>query len=99
MLEHLKPLDEWLATAGDEVLDMVRRVEGDPVASYHRFASLLAKLAQPIDYADLESRGVISKAGTWYRVHAALPEHATCKICEIEQGPEGLKVKFRRVKD
>jgi hypothetical protein len=54
------------------------------------------KLAQPIDFAELERRGVISKAGNWYRVHNfhGLPEHATKKIYELVEDRNGIKVKF-----
>jgi hypothetical protein len=56
------------------------------------------KLAQPIDFADLESRGVVSKEGTWYRVHnwRDLPEHAVKKIYELAQDRKGTKVKFEK---
>ena len=55
------------------------------------------KLAQPIDFATLESRGVISKAGgNWYRVRNIyeLPEHARKKISAVAQDRKGTKVKF-----
>jgi hypothetical protein len=60
-------------------------------------AALLAltkKLAQPIDFQDLERRGLISKAGAWYRVHKAVPEHVSRKIRAMTQDAKGLKVKF-----
>jgi hypothetical protein len=55
-------------------------------------------MSQPIDFAALESRGVISKAGAWYRLHKPhdLPEHASKKIYELAQDAKGLKVKFSK---
>ena len=61
-------------------------------------ASEIMKFAQPINFSELEDRGVSSKEGAWYRVHKfnALPEHATCKISGMEQDSKGIKVKFWR---
>ena len=56
-----------------------------------------AKMAEPIDYADFERRGVISKAGAWYRVHVTLrelPEYVACKIYATARDSKGVKVKF-----
>jgi hypothetical protein len=59
---------------------------------------LTKTLAQPVDFADLEKRGVISKAGAWYRLHKPelLPEHASRKIYVMEQDAKGVKVKFEK---
>ena len=53
-------------------------------------------LSQPIDFADLEERGVISNEGAWYRVRNLwdLPEHAAKKISELERDSEGFRAKF-----
>jgi hypothetical protein len=61
-----------------------------------KFVSEVAKVAQPVDFSDLERRGVISKAGAWYRVHdwSALPAHVTCKIYEVANDSKGTKVKI-----
>jgi hypothetical protein len=37
--------DAWLATAGDEILDLTRRVFGDPAAFHGRFVAELEKLS------------------------------------------------------
>jgi len=54
------------------------------------------KLATPIHLAELEAKGVISRAGDWYRIHefGDLPEDAKSKIAELSQDDEGIKVKF-----
>lgn len=59
---------------------------------------LTRMLAQPIDFADLEKRGIISRTGAWYRLHKAgdLPEHVSRKIYEIAQDAKGVKVKFEK---
>ncbi len=56
----------------------------------------IGDLAKPIDFPDLESRGVLSKVGAWYRIHKidALPRNATQKITEIAQDSKGIKAKF-----
>ena len=58
--------------------------------------AVVQELARPIDFESLEAKGVISKAGAWYRVHKVqdLPEHASRKITERAQDTRGLKVKF-----
>lgn len=58
--------------------------------------AVVQELARPIDFENLEAKGVISKAGAWYRVHKVqdLPEHASRKITELAQDTRGLKVKF-----
>jgi hypothetical protein len=45
MLAHLKPLDEWLATAGEEKLNACRDILGTPVEFYNRIKAELIKLA------------------------------------------------------
>ena len=59
---------------------------------------LTKTLAQPVDFADLEKRGIISKAGAWYRLlkPESLPEHASRKIYELQQDAKGVKVKFEK---
>jgi hypothetical protein len=44
MLDHLMPLDEWLATAGEERLNMCQDVLGGPVEFYQWFKAQLEKL-------------------------------------------------------
>ena len=61
------------------------------------FTAQTAKMAKPIDYTELERRGVISNAGAWYRVHVPvpeLPEYVVCKIYEMARDSKGTKVKF-----
>ena len=62
------------------------------------FVRLLEKLVEPIDFSELERRGIVSKAGAWYRVHnwKALPEHASRKIRELAEDSKGIKVKFEK---
>ncbi len=56
------------------------------------------RMAQPVDFANLEKRGIITKAGARYIVHDmhALPPHATEKIYEFGSHKKGLIVKFRK---
>jgi len=63
-------------------------------------ASAIFRLAKPVDYADLEKRGILSKAGAWYRVlkPADLPEHVTCKMHEMAWDSKGMKVKFSGIR-
>lgn len=54
-------------------------------------------LSQPIDFAALQRRGVISRVGTWYRLHKPLrdlPEHVCKKIRVLESDAKRIKVKF-----
>jgi len=53
-------------------------------------------LAQPINLLELETQGVISAEGEWYRIHdfAGLPEEAKTKMAELTQDDNGIKVKF-----
>ena len=54
------------------------------------------KLAEPVDFVDLEKKGVLVKAGAWYRVpdFRKLPENVTTKVREIAQDSKGVKVKL-----
>ena len=56
------------------------------------------ELARPIEFAELEASGVLTKAGAWYRVNRVqdLPVHASRKIVELAQDKNGLKVKFEK---
>ena len=51
-------------------------------------------LSQPIDFADLQRGGILSKDGAWYRVSNLwdLPEHAAQKINKIVHDPKGFRV-------
>lgn len=55
-------------------------------------------LAKPIDFEKLETLGILTKVGAWYRIHKMkeLPKHASDKIYEIAQDSRGTKVKFRK---
>lgn len=55
----------------------------------------LEALATPIDFADLEARGVLKKEGTWYRLlkPRELPPHARQQITSTVKA--GGLVKFR----
>lgn len=55
-------------------------------------------LATPIDFEDLQRRGILVKAGAWYRVRNLneLPEHACKKIYELAYDAKGTKVKFAK---
>jgi len=53
--------------------------------------------ATPVDYSDLVKRGILSKAGVWYRVNInprALPKHIAERICEVANDSKGVKVRF-----
>lgn len=56
------------------------------------------ELAQPVDFDELESKGVLSKEGAWYRIHkmSELPEHARLKISQLAQDERGVKAKFSK---
>jgi hypothetical protein len=58
----------------------------------------VAELARPIDFDELESKGVLTKEGAWYRIHKfkELPKHAGAKVTELAQDARGVKVKFSR---
>ena len=45
LLARMKPLVVWLATAGNELLETIRRTEGDPAMSYARLVAELEKIA------------------------------------------------------
>ena len=45
LLRNTKTLEEWLATAGDDRIAMVRSLFGDPEAFYNRFISALESIA------------------------------------------------------
>lgn len=66
--------------------------------THAEWLTLTKLLATPIDFADLEKRGVIAKAGAWYRLLKPedLPEHAARKIYVIESDKKGVKVKFEK---
>lgn len=53
-------------------------------------------LSQPIDFADLQRCGILSKDGAWYRVSNLwdLPEHAAKKIYELERDSGCFRAKF-----
>lgn len=54
-------------------------------------------LAQPIDFAALERKGILSQAGRWYLLHKPheLPAHAAKKISVVAtDSKRGTKVKF-----
>ena len=55
------------------------------------------KLAEPVDFADLEKKGALIKAGAWYRVPdpRILPEHVTTKVRKFSIDSKGqLKIKL-----
>jgi|SRR5580698_11492161 hypothetical protein len=57
----------------------------------------LELLSQPVDLAELERQGVISKSGAWYRVPNlnALPKDLWPRIKDIDHDRKGgAKVKF-----
>ena len=56
------------------------------------------KLAEPIDFEDLEKKGILKKAGAWYRVldFQAVPEHVWKKARAVAQDAKGVKVKLEK---
>jgi hypothetical protein len=54
------------------------------------------KLAEPVDFEDLEKKGALVKEGVWYRVldSRKLPEHVWVKMYGIAQDSKGVKVKI-----
>lgn len=67
-------------------------------ADLEKFALSCRLLAQPVDYADLQKQGIITKAGAQYIVHDlhSLPAHAREKIDVVGTSKKGLIVKFRK---
>jgi hypothetical protein len=61
-----------------------------------KLAAETKKLAEPIDFADLEKKGALIKEGAWYRVlnFQILPEHVTTKVRAFSQDSKGVKVKL-----
>ncbi|VAX06967.1 hypothetical protein MNBD_GAMMA26-1995 [hydrothermal vent metagenome] len=61
-----------------------------------KVAADIRELANPINLAELEAKGVFSTEGDWYRIHefGDLPEAAKSKIAELSQDDKGIKVKF-----
>jgi hypothetical protein len=68
----------------------------DPDKLLKRLVRGTRMLSQPIDFADLQRRGILSKDGAWYRVSNLwdLPEHAAKKIYELERDSGGFRVRF-----
>jgi hypothetical protein len=68
----------------------------DPKKLLQRLLAEVRLLSQPIDFADLERRGILSKEGAWYRVSDLwdLPEHASHRIREVVVDAHGSKVRF-----
>jgi hypothetical protein len=83
---------------GEEIVSNDR--ETKKPFDHQEFVDLLRKLAQPVDFAELERQGVLSRIGrtAWYRVHnfKALPEHVSRKIIELASDAKGGKVKFEK---
>lgn len=62
-----------------------------------QISSGIDSLADPVDYSDLEKRGIISKVGAWYRVYVPvpdLPERIRKRISCVATDLKGVKVKF-----
>ena len=59
------------------------------------------KLADPVDFKGLESRGLISKEGAWYRVQDfnTLPFHVKAEVSEVCHDDHGTKVVFKNSPD
>ncbi len=59
-------------------------------------AVITKKLSEPVDSADLEKKGILIKAGAWYRVpdFRKLPEHVRTKVRAIAQDSKGAKIKL-----
>jgi hypothetical protein len=67
--------------------------------TYEELGREIRVLATPIDFAELEARGIITKVGAWFRVSNLhdLPEHAAKKITNMEFYKNGgVKVKFAK---
>ena len=61
-----------------------------------KFAALTKKLAEPVDMEDLVKRGVIKKAGAWWRVlkFKELPESLRLRAYAFSSDKKGQKMKF-----
>lgn len=72
------------------------RLVRNPDALLLRLLHETRMLSQPIDFADLEKRGVIRKEGEWYRVASLddLPERVAKRIQEMLCDGESTWVKF-----
>ena len=54
------------------------------------------KLTEPVDFAGLEKKEILIKAGAWYRVpdFRKLPENVLNKIYAVASDSKGAKVKL-----
>ena len=57
------------------------------------------ELVRPVDFEDLEARGVLKKEGAWYRVldFKEVPKHVWAKAQEMAQDRKGIKIKLGKV--
>ena len=64
----------------------------------NELAAETKELAEPINFEDLEKKGILKKAGAWYRVldFQAVPEHVWAKVHAIGQDAKGVKVKLTK---
>lgn len=56
------------------------------------------ELARPVDFDELESQGILTKEGAWYRIHKMdeLPKHASSKVTQFAHDARGVKAKFSK---
>jgi hypothetical protein len=61
-----------------------------------KLAAYTKQLAEPVDMEDLQRRGIIKKAGAWWRFRNfhELPESLRHRAYEFAQDSKGQKVKF-----
>jgi len=70
--------------------------QGERLTVLDEIRSKATGMSQPLDLENLMARGLITKAGAWYRVSNihALPENARLQINRFERDSRGLKVQF-----
>ena len=62
-----------------------------------KWAESTKKLAEPVDMADLQKRGVIKKEGAWWRIlkFKELPESLRLRAYVCAADSKGAKMKFK----
>ena len=57
------------------------------------------ELIRPVNFEDLETRGVLKKEGAWYRVldFKKVPKHVWAKAPAMAQDSKGIKIKLAKV--
>jgi len=73
--------------------------EQERVKLVQALAREVRDLIRPVNFEDLEARGVLKKEGAWYRVldFKNVPKHVWAKAREMAQDSKGTKIKLAKV--